>query len=100
MRDMEIADVRNQAGDNTRVTRAVADPNLKPVPLLRGSSRDNVLALQRLAGNRTVIALLQRQTMEPSVQRCGPIPCDCDSEEREKADRTSHEVDQPASTLG
>ena len=100
MRDIEAADLGNQTRGNTRVRTALADPNLKPVPPLPGSSRDNILALQRLAGNRSVTALLQRKSIEPSVQRCGPIPCDCDSEEREKADRTPQEADQPTSRLG
>ena len=100
MRDIEVANVRNQARGSTRARSAVADLNLEPVPLLPGSSRQNILALQRLAGNRTVTALVQRRTIEPSVQRCGPIPCDCDSEEREKADRAAQEGDPPTSRLG
>ena len=99
MRDIEAADVSNQTRGITRVRSAVADPTLKPVPLLPGSSRDSILALQRLAGNRTVTALVQH-ALEPAVQRCGPIPCDCDSEEREKADRAAQEGDPPTSRLG
>ena len=116
MRDIEVADGREQTRGNTRVRGAVAGPN--PKPLLPGSSPfNNILALQSLAGNRTVTALVQRKTlpgvkgdirkdlpaagpqhwhreatppmapaMEPSIQRCGPIPCNCDSDERERAD--------------
>jgi hypothetical protein len=48
-------------------------------PIASGSQSPNsVLRLQRLAGNRATASMLA----QPTVQRCGPTPCDCGPEER------------------
>ena len=41
-----------------------------------------ILNLQRTAGNAAVVQLLSEQDV---IQRCGPKPCDCSSEERASA---------------
>jgi hypothetical protein len=44
--------------------------------------------LQRTAGNRAVSAALQRTVARgASLQRCGPIPCECPAEERVAKER-------------
>jgi len=40
----------------------------------------NLLGLQRSAGNQAVASLVSRL-----IQRCGPVPCNCSTEEREHA---------------
>jgi hypothetical protein len=46
-----------------------------------GMQGARLLALQRSAGNAAVAQLLSRGP-SPTVQRCGPVPCDCSSAER------------------
>ncbi|QFZ22141.1 D-alanyl-D-alanine carboxypeptidase family protein [Saccharothrix syringae] len=60
-----------QRGDQRRRT-ATAEPPRAPTRL------PPLLALQRAAGNAATTRLLA------TVQRCGPEPCDCDTEERER----------------
>jgi hypothetical protein len=76
-----------------------ADPHRRMEPPVRAGGRPfqpdhspytGLLALQRLAGNRTVTALVQSRPQPnastTTVQRCGPTTCDCDTAEREAAD--------------
>ena len=57
-----------------------------------------LLGLQRTAGNAAVAAHLGSPTVAGSpltfVQRCGPTPCNCSSEER--ADYAEQRPDEPA----
>ena len=51
-----------------------------------------IARMQAQAGNRAV----QRLLADASVQRCGPVPCDCSPEERAAAERTPRPASNPA----
>lgn len=58
-----------------------------------------LLSVQRTAGNRAVSALVRARPPSPSaptVQRCGPIPCDCSDAERAEYDRAQEPAAVPA----
>lgn len=64
--------------------RASAAPRPARLPVARSpAGAGGLLQLQRLAGNMAVAALLAgRGALAPTVvQRCGPVPCDCDDEQ-------------------
>lgn len=55
-------------------------------------SRDAVTAIQRVAGNRAAQHVVGRTRLAASaphvsVQRCGPVPCNCSDEERQAAEQ-------------
>jgi hypothetical protein len=75
-------DVRGMPAEQTtpRPRRPTADYNAAVAQLL---------ALQRSAGNQAVAHHItgmhtawSSRGRTPTVQRCGPVPCDCSSEER------------------
>lgn len=83
-------------------TSLARQPQQAPQPLTRSrvsAQPTGILGLQRLAGNRAVSRALAplSATSRPALtlQRCGPIPCDCSQEEREQAaaEPTGGEVD-------
>jgi hypothetical protein len=59
-----------------------------------GGSASFVLALQSSAGNAAVTRHLARPSAALSVQRCGPMPCDCSDDERAEYAAKNHEDEE------
>src|SRR4051794_14345255 len=70
-----------------RPARAEPVPDFRrtrPVVHARPPVQASLVALQRTAGNAAVARLLRPRG---TVQRCGPVPCDCPEETRARAAR-------------
>lgn len=89
-----------------RTTRRSPEPSAWPAKTPGVITPAHLVALQRSAGNAAVGRHLAAQALQlqgrtagglPTVQRCGPVPCDsCDSE---KAADTAHQAEEPGADL-
>jgi hypothetical protein len=89
---MQQFETRRRGEKRAEVSRGT--PRLSPAAS-RGSQ--SLLALQRQAGNAAVARLIDAQ--DTAVQRCGPVPCDCEPAGTGRADQVIQR-DGPAATSG